>query len=849
MKTISINLARVLFVLLACLLYSTFTTAQCTIPVNFNCQFNIDNEGWNNDADCAIDLCVGQRLGMRVRQNSANYTYQWTTSSGEILTDSRILLLPGIFAENTDTYTILITDNVTGCTAEVTFDVNVLDATIVSTIPSCPGSNDGTITVNPINSSGAVSYSIDGVNFQSSNTFTNLPQGSYDIYIMDANITEPCFINAVDLTSITSKAFAISPSCSDGIPNDNGFLQISLTNGDRFDFVEGSTYTGSGDYATATPISSIPVTSPSTLPNPTVPTDYTIRIYNGSGTCFQDVVVTMMPQNCDNACNCEEYLYLNETTNGGRVHKYDINENFDPSNPSLESLESEIGMPWYDNLVLRGDLTFPHGLGIDEFGNLYIGEAGSINAPNNDIRRLNCEAELVPESEFVIPDATGTNFGSLDGKLYVNHNDQNNPATLSYVTVYDLCDGSLLGFFCLDGLGPSDWGLSLNDDGTIYVSSDRDNATTNHIFVFDVNTETLNPPNDPNPVCIDPFLTADGSSPTIGSTNLTSNFIWGVTYDPDGNIYVVEEIRSGPDLPAGASRAYRIFKYDSNGVLVTTSVFDTVNGDGGFYTAYGIIYSEELDMLLVSTGSPVDDCVSLFDLDLNYLGPAVPATGTNDTQAKGFNLTKECCPSSNNIVIDTIICDAGALDELFLSDLFTCDGSICEGDWIEGTSNTGLTYDPCDESISIDSPDACGSFMLESDGVSDNSICGAFRIQINITLAENLNPMISGDQLLCPTDSPTELTSTLGPNSTSSVDYQWQMSTTNCNDGFTDIAGATSSTYTPSPITATTYYRLVTSTSSCPESICEEPSNCVTLTLDTNCCPEENCLTFSITRN
>jgi len=46
-------------------------------------------------------------------------------------------------------------------------------------------------------------------------------------------------------------------------------------------------------------------------------------------------------------------------------------------------------------------------------------------------------------------------------------------------------------------------------------------------------------------------------------------------------------------------------------------------------------------------------------------------------------------------VIDTIICDVGALDELLLSGLFTCDDSICEGDWIELAGNSRLTYVPC----------------------------------------------------------------------------------------------------------------------------------------------------------
>jgi len=108
-------------------------------------------------------------------------------------------------------------------------------------------------------------------------------------------------------------------------------------------------------------------------------------------------------------------------------------------------------------------------------------------------------------------------------------------------------------------------------------------------------------------------------------------------------IYIVERANSGdPDFPAGAANgSARILKYDSNGVLVSVTPFDIVDGDGGYFKAIGIYYSEVLDLLFVSTASQVEDCVSLFDTDLNYLGEVVPPAG-DGSQAKGISIMREC---------------------------------------------------------------------------------------------------------------------------------------------------------------------------------------------------------------
>ncbi|WP_310396754.1 gliding motility-associated C-terminal domain-containing protein [Hymenobacter sp.] len=90
---------------------------------------------------------------------------------------------------------------------------------------------------------------------------------------------------------------------------------------------------------------------------------------------------------------------------------------------------------------------------------------------------------------------------------------------------------------------------------------------------------------------------------------------------------------------------------------------------------------------------------------------------------------------------------------------------------------------------------------------SGTSTCAAYSNPITITVTPALTPgSIAGPPTVCPGSVPDELTSVSGPGGgTGSYDYQWESSP----DGsaWALIAGATSATYVPGPLTATTYYR------------------------------------------
>src|SRR5687767_7377808 len=70
---------------------------------------------------------------------------------------------------------------------------------------------------------------------------------------------------------------------------------------------------------------------------------------------------------------------------------------------------------------------------------------------------------------------------------------------------------------------------------------------------------------------------------------------------------------------------------------------------------------------------------------------------------------------------------------------------------------------------------------------------------------------VAADQTICSGGDPATFTETAASTGTDPLTYQWQSSTTDCTNNFTNIGGATSKTYDPpSGLSTTTYYRRVT---------------------------------------
>lgn len=110
-----------------------------------------------------------------------DFTYQWFLD-GNILTGETNYSL----TVNTEgSYTVVVT-NTQNCTKTRTITVTASNIATIENIVINDLSDNNSIIVN-VSGSGDYEYSIDGINYQSSNTFYNVESGTYTIYVIDKN--------------------------------------------------------------------------------------------------------------------------------------------------------------------------------------------------------------------------------------------------------------------------------------------------------------------------------------------------------------------------------------------------------------------------------------------------------------------------------------------------------------------------------------------------------------------------------------------------------------------------------------------------------------------------------------
>ncbi len=125
-------------------------------------------------------------------------------------------------------YTVTIIDaNGSTNTASITVGSNCLQVSVSISNNTC-GKNNGSITVTAINGLAPYNYSIDGVNFQSSNLFSNLTTGNYVVSIKDANgFLASTAVTLVDLPGPQISFLTTPADCN----NTNGEIIINPTGG------------------------------------------------------------------------------------------------------------------------------------------------------------------------------------------------------------------------------------------------------------------------------------------------------------------------------------------------------------------------------------------------------------------------------------------------------------------------------------------------------------------------------------------------------------------------------------------------------------------------------------------
>jgi len=131
------------------------------------------------------------------------------------------------------THVVSVKDN-QGCSVNLALTVPAgtgnLSATATAVGTSCPGANNGTITITAQSGSGPYQYSIDGGPFQSGSVATNVGAGTYSVVLKDgAGCTSaPISVTVTAGTALLANAVATDASCS-GV--NNGKITVTPTNG------------------------------------------------------------------------------------------------------------------------------------------------------------------------------------------------------------------------------------------------------------------------------------------------------------------------------------------------------------------------------------------------------------------------------------------------------------------------------------------------------------------------------------------------------------------------------------------------------------------------------------------
>ncbi|WP_413999771.1 T9SS type B sorting domain-containing protein [Flavobacterium sp. W1B] len=204
------------------------------------------------------------KIQVSIKDGYPDYSYKVSTTAGSFTgTPEPVGIGLNTFIYTTDTagtYYFEITDS-KGCTTVVSRTIAPLinpDFSTTQVDVKCKGDNTGSITVTGIPTTGTYTYSKDnGLTFQSSNVFTGLVAGSYQIVVKDAKqclsaaksieIKEPddaLDASALVTTTLTcgsgnvSQAAIITVTAADGTPFAGGKYKYDYGNG----FVDSNTF-------------------------------------------------------------------------------------------------------------------------------------------------------------------------------------------------------------------------------------------------------------------------------------------------------------------------------------------------------------------------------------------------------------------------------------------------------------------------------------------------------------------------------------------------------------------------------------------------------------------------------
>ena len=199
--------------------------------------------------------CNGANNGdITINANGGTGTLQYSIDNGATYQASNTFsnLSPG-------SYNIVVQD-ANGCTTTATVNVSEPTVVVVSGTPvtdvNCNGANNGSITINANGGTGTLQYSIDnGATYQSSNSFSNLSPGSYNIVVQDANgCTATTTASITEPTAIVISGTPVTDVNCNGA--NNGSIIINANGGTGtllYSIDNGATYQAGNTFSSLSP--------------------------------------------------------------------------------------------------------------------------------------------------------------------------------------------------------------------------------------------------------------------------------------------------------------------------------------------------------------------------------------------------------------------------------------------------------------------------------------------------------------------------------------------------------------------------------------------------------------------
>lgn len=220
-------------------------------------------------------VCVGGSITVNGSASTNNQDYRWYVTEDPWVTNLETSTAAGNtfdFPYAPGNYAIYLFGDGSCITDGVYMPVTVnpaVTATVTPTASTC-GNNNGIITVTgAAGGDGTYYYSLDGVNYQVSNTFANLAAGSYDVYV--ATLGDNCeAMYTVSVATSTPAAASVSPNQS---VCQGGSASITATGGGTYQWFDGATMIG---------------TSPTINVSPSTTTQYSCIVTSGTG-CLANV--------------------------------------------------------------------------------------------------------------------------------------------------------------------------------------------------------------------------------------------------------------------------------------------------------------------------------------------------------------------------------------------------------------------------------------------------------------------------------------------------------------------------------------------------------------------------------